>query len=161
MLLFVSWNSSSLLLFFPWFLTMHHLQFPSLSCSQCNESEFDNCLLHQDSTRQNHLNPQLISKVTEQDQTASFFLVLSHGTGIPYKCYSLLCCLGDQELCWDSLAHKSDIAKLHQDFLTQLVLHENLSLTMPPQLHTRFSAQTYPLLCLAEVFVDNQASLKP
>lgn len=39
---------------------------------------------------------------------------------------------------------------------------------MPPQLNTRFAGQTRPLLCLAEVFVDNQAvfvdnqaSLKP
>lgn len=31
---------------------------------------------------------------------------------------------------------------------------------MPPQLKTRFAGQTFPLLCLAEVFVDNQASLE-
>lgn len=110
--------------FFVFFsMTMHHLHFSPLSWSQCSESKFDNCLLHPDCTRQNHLNPP---KSLSKTKLSHFFLVLLHGTGIPYKCYRLLCCLGNQELCWDSLTHKSDIAKLHQDFLTQLVLHENL-----------------------------------
>lgn len=34
-------------------------------------------------------------------------------------------------------------------------------LMMPSQLNTRFAEWTYLLLCLAQVFVDNQESLKP
>lgn len=36
-----------------------------------------------------------------------------------------------------------------------------LRLMMPSQLNTWFAEWTYPLLCLVEVFVDSQGSLKP
>lgn len=73
-LFFVRWKLMfSLFLFFPWCLTMHHLQFPPLSCSQCNESKFDNCLLHPDCTRQNHLNSPKSLNETELSHFSLFY----------------------------------------------------------------------------------------
>ena len=84
---FVSWK----LLFT--FSVFFHGSWQCIACSSLHEAvtsangtRFDHCLLHQDCTRQNHVNLLLISKITEQDQTGSFFRVLPRGTGISLKC---------------------------------------------------------------------------
>lgn len=77
----------------------------------------------------NHINPPLISKTNEQGQTGSFFFVLLCSTGIVLKCTVCppVCHPRDKTLHWNSLANKNgDLAKLHQEFLMQLVLCEGL-----------------------------------
>lgn len=77
----------------------------------------------------NHINPPLISKTNEQGQTGSFFFVLLCSTGIVLKCTVCPPVFHprDKTLHWNSLANKNgDLAKLHQEFLMQLVLCEGL-----------------------------------
>lgn len=110
-------NFFSLLLFYfiffsPWFLTTCHLEFPLWSCHQCQRDCF--IIAYCINTAQSNMNPLLVSKITKQGQTGSFFFILSCGTGTSLQCRDSVTC------------KRGDVVKLQQNFWTQLVLCENL-----------------------------------
>lgn len=113
----------------------------------------------------NHINPPLISKNNEQGQTGSFFFVLLCSTGIVLKCTVCppVCHPRDNTLHWDSLANRMVTLQSYiRSFWCSLCCVKALEAhDATSQINTWFAEWTFLLLCLAEVFVDNQENLKP